>query len=263
MPPKEQLDVNKGFSFRIPQRDDYEFVSMIKSAYLMVFSLMGANGYKFAENIGLQPVREQIMNPDKKILLDGFVGSMQLSSEDYRKLNKPVVFLCRASNPPFWIIPTWNDKTIFLSPGALEPIDKLVIKPKEISLPNNSIVGWMAGRINGSSAMSGIVDNTKIAAGDTLAGALGGPIVTTRGEWLYIVVYHQGPDYVALPYCEDGHLPPSNAISIVNMLSKQEAEGQKLNQTQMAALDLASWSRGIPITPIDGFSNRNQEQEED
>ena len=45
---------------------------MVKSAYLMVFSLMGANGYKFAENIGLQPVREQIMHPKKKILQDGF-----------------------------------------------------------------------------------------------------------------------------------------------------------------------------------------------
>ena len=224
---------------------------------------MGANGYKFAENIGLQPVREQIMNPDKKILQDGFVGRMQLSSDDFRKLNRPVVFLCRASNPPFWIIPMWDDKTMFLSSGAAEPIDKLTIKPKEISLPNNSIVGWLASRFNGSSAIAGIVDNTKIAAGDTLAGALGGPIVTTKGEWLYIVAYHQGSHYVALPYCEDGHLPPSDAISIVNMLSKQEAEGQKLNQTQMAGLDLASWSKDIPITPVDGFRNRNPKQEED
>ena len=85
-------------SFRIPQRDDYEFVSMIKSAYLMVFSLMGANGYKFAENIGLQPVREQIMNPEKKILKGGFVGTMRLDSEDYRKLDRPIVFLCRTEN---------------------------------------------------------------------------------------------------------------------------------------------------------------------
>ena len=53
-------------NFRIPQRDDYEFVSMIKSAYLMVFSLLGENGCKFAENIGLQPVRQQIMNPGKR-----------------------------------------------------------------------------------------------------------------------------------------------------------------------------------------------------
>ena len=71
--PKQRLDRNKGISFKIPQRDDYEFVSMIKSAYLMVFSaLMGANGYIFAENIGLRPVREQIMNPKKKILEGGF-----------------------------------------------------------------------------------------------------------------------------------------------------------------------------------------------
>ena len=72
---------------------------MLKSAYLMVFSLIGANGYKFAENIGLRPVREQTMNPEKKILKGGFIGTMRFESEDYRKLERSIVFLCRAANP--------------------------------------------------------------------------------------------------------------------------------------------------------------------
>ena len=51
----------------------YEKISLIKSAYLMVFSLMGIGGYHFAENVALKPIREQIMNPEKIILKGTFV----------------------------------------------------------------------------------------------------------------------------------------------------------------------------------------------
>ena len=261
LPPKEQLDINKGISFKIPQRDDYEFVSMIKSAYLMVFSLMGANGYKFAENIGLQPVRQQIMNPQKKILKRGFIGTMQFESEDLRKLNKSVVFLCRASNPPFWIVPMWNDSTIFLSPGATEPIDELVMNPQESSLPNSSVIGWVSRRINGSAAISGTVADDRNTSSDNLAGAIGGPIATTMGGWLYVVAFHQGKEYVALPYCREGHIPPPEAIGVVDMLSKHEAFGQNLDETQMAAVNVGSWSRDIPITALRIAAERNPKRE--
>ena len=73
LPPKEQLDINKGISFRVPGLSHYESVSLIKSAYLMVFSLMGEGGYRFAENVALKPVREQILNPGKRILKGNFV----------------------------------------------------------------------------------------------------------------------------------------------------------------------------------------------
>ena len=133
------------------------FVSMLKSAYLMVFSLMGANGYAFAENIGLQPVREQIMNPDKKILKDGFIGTFRFDSDDYRKLDRSLVFLCRTMELPFWIVPMWNDKAILLSCGATEPIDELVMTPKEADIPLSSLVGWVSRRFNSSVAIGGTV----------------------------------------------------------------------------------------------------------
>ena len=66
LPPKEQLDINKGISFRVPGLSHYESVSLIKSAYLMVFSLMGEGGYRFTENVALKPVREQNIKSWKK-----------------------------------------------------------------------------------------------------------------------------------------------------------------------------------------------------
>ena len=253
LPPKEHLDMDKGMNFRIPQRDDYEFVSMIKSAYLMVFSLMGANGYKFAENVGLGPVREQIMNPEKKILKSGFVGTMRLESEDYRNLDRSIIFLCRAANPPFWIVPLWRNQAVLLSCGAREPIDELLMNPKEFEIPNHSLVGWMFRRFNVSAAIAGTVNQTPDALNNSLAGAIGGSIPTSKGKWSYIVVFHQMKEYVALPFCDKDDQPTSEVIHIVDMLSEHEVIGKNLDKSKMASTNIGSWARDFPITvePLD------------
>ena len=254
LPPKEQLDSNKGISFRIPQQDDYEFVSMIKSAYQMVFSLMGANGYKFAENIGLRPVREQIMNPEKKILEGGFIGRLEIDSEGYREFDRSLVFLCRAANPPFWVIPLWDSKVVFLSCGGTEPIDKLRMNVKEIDLPYSTFVGWVSRRFDSSSAIAGTVGGGLHDSGDSLAGSIGGPLPTSKGGWLFVAVFHQLNEYVALPFCHEDELPSSNVINVVDMLSEQEAVGQNLDKNKLAATKLGSWARDMPIArePNDG-----------
>ena len=254
LPSKDQLDANKGISFRIPQRDDFEFVSMLKSAYLMVFSLMGANGYRFAENIGLQPVREQIMNPQKKILKDGFAGTMRLDSDDIRKLDRPVVFMCRTGKLPFWIVPMWDDRIVVLPCGGTEPIDKLIMNPKEASIPVGSLIGWVSRRFNGSSAIGGTVGDEPNFSHDSLAGSIGGPFPTSKGGWLYVMVFHQSNEFVALPLRPDGAHSASDGISVVDMLSEQEAIGRNVDKTQWATTNLGSWAKDLSVTrgPIDG-----------
>ena len=259
LPPKERLDANKGISFKIPQRDDYEFVSMLKSAYLMVFSLMGANGYKFAENIGLQPVREQILSPQKKILESGFIGRMRFDSDDYRKVDRSIIFLCRGGDLPFWIVPMWNGNAVFLSCGGTEPIDKLVMNPKEANIPSASLVGWVSRRFNSSSAIGGTVSEGTIDLLGSLGGTVGGPFPTSKGGWLYVIVFHQEQDYVALPFCPEDRLPPADVLNVVDMLSEQEAIGLNLDKAQLAATNLGTWRKGMPITrkPMEG--KRKQE----
>ena len=254
LPPKEHLDANKGMSFRIPQRDDFEFVSMIKSACLMVFSLMGANGYKFAENIGLQPVREQIMNPEKKILRGDFIGRMRFDSDDLRKLDRPVVFLCRTETYPFWIVPMWNDNAVLLSCGSAEPIDKLTFNPKAADIPPSSLVGWVSRRFNSSSAIGGTVGEGPNDSHRALGGTVGGPFPTNMGAWLFVMVFHQMKDFVALPFCPEDGLPASDAINVVDMLSEQEAVGRNLDKTQLTTANIGSWSDDLRIipNPIDG-----------
>ena len=248
LPPKESLDAKKGISFRIPQRDDYELVSMVKSAYLMVFSLMGANGYRFARNVGLRPVREQIMNPGEKILKGGFVGEMRLDSEEYRKLGRSIVFLCRATKPPFWIVPLWNDKVVFLSCGAEEPIDELVMNASELSLPTNSLAGWVSRRFNGSSSLGGTVAEGSDIPDGSLAGTVGGPLPTSQGNWLFATVFHQMHEFVALPLCPENDSPPPDGIHAVDMLSKYEALGGNLDISKLASTNVGKLGRDVEIS---------------
>ena len=124
LPLKDPLDINKGIRFRIPGSPHYESVSMIKSAYLMVFSLMGTGGYKFAESVALKPVRDQIMNPEKRILTNYCIEGAMPQAE---KAGKQIIFLCHAAHPPLWIIPMWDGKLVLLPCGGPEPLDKFVL----------------------------------------------------------------------------------------------------------------------------------------
>ena len=62
-------DVSKGITLTIKRpRPNHTAVSWLRSAYLLVFSLLGRSGYRYAESEAIRPIREQIMNPDDELL---------------------------------------------------------------------------------------------------------------------------------------------------------------------------------------------------
>lgn len=248
LPSNNRLDANKGISFRIPQRDDYEFVSMVKSAYLMVFSLMGANGYRFAKNIALAPVREQIMNPDKKVLKGGFIAECQLDLEELNQLDMSILFLCYGSKPPFWLVPMWNDRAVILPCGGAEPIDELVMKRAEFSMPMSSLAGWVSRRFDGSASISLDVRGGSDLPDGSLTGQVGGPFPTSQGAWLYISVFNQKQEFVALPLCPEAGWPAGQHIHVVDMLSEQQAVGKGLSLGKMARVQKGSSGGDLVLT---------------
>lgn len=64
-------------TFKLP-KPGYANASWLKSGYLSVFSLLGRQGYQYAEGPAIRKVREQIMNPENEIIksvpLAGVVG---------------------------------------------------------------------------------------------------------------------------------------------------------------------------------------------
>ena len=69
LPSGSELDVNKGIRIGIKRPNPtHVTISLLRSAYLLVFSLLGIKGYRYAESEALSKVREQIMRPDEQIV---------------------------------------------------------------------------------------------------------------------------------------------------------------------------------------------------
>ena len=243
LPLKEPLDINKGIRFRIPGSPHYESVSMIKSAYLMVFSLMGVGGYKFAESIALQPVRDQIMNPEKRILTNFCIEG---TIPETTKTKKQMVFLYHATATPLWIVPMWDEKVVLLPCGGPKPIDEFVVPGNEITIANNQLTGWTTCRFDESVRITGSVSEESGIADGTLVGTTG-LVPTYKGEWEWMVVDHYIRQFVALPFRPAGENPRSDSLYVVEMLGKHAVKGRGLDKSALTRLNLGEWSKNLTI----------------
>ena len=262
LPPKTHLDRERGLSFRIPQRDDYEFISMIKSAYLLVFSLMGKNGYHFAENKALESVREQIMDPAKKLLNGEFVvtGTMEQSFPTPKNLIHLYVV-----RPSCWMIPLWNNKVVVLLCGGSEPIDKFTF-PEEassgsLSIPSELLPFWASCRFDSSASISGSVSEDSEVEDGALVGRIDrSPSITSSGgKWHWMVVYHHDQRYVAFPCAYDGEKQDSGIVTGVEMLNENLVVGRGMDKSTLASVSQDAVSNEITIHAI----SREVEQKPD
>ena len=245
LPLKDPLDINKRIRFRTPGSPHYESVSMIKSAYLMVFSLMGVGGYKFAESVALKPVRDQIMNPEKRILTNYCVEGTMPETE---KAKKQMVFLCHAARPPLWIIPMWDGKLVLLPCGGPEPLDKFVVPEGEIRIENNQLAGWTTCRFNESLRITGSVSEESGIVDGTLVGRPTDVVSTDKGEWEWMVVDHHRGQYVALPFRPANENLYPDSLNVVEMLGNHAVEGRGLDKSSLTRLNLGAWSKDMPIS---------------
>ena len=99
LPGGSGLDVNKGIGIRIKKpHSDHVNVSLLRSAYLLVFALLGSYGYRYAESEALCKVREQIINPEEKIV-DCRIGNYSGLEEDLILISFQF-----GSKPFFWSV---------------------------------------------------------------------------------------------------------------------------------------------------------------
>ena len=93
------FDLGKGItiSSKNPSKKYIE-VSCLKSAYLLVFSLLGKYGYRYAESESIIPIREQIMNPDEKIV------TRAIRKRFPATLPKEILFINKRQTPYCWIV---------------------------------------------------------------------------------------------------------------------------------------------------------------
>ena len=144
------LDEKKGIRFRIKRPNSHHVaVSWLRSAYLLVFSLLGREGYRYAQSPALRPIRDQIMNPDE-VRIKGALGG-EVSGVDF-----PVdpVILLNSAHPPCWAVKMGDRSVLLPCGGPIERFQQLTRQPIDMSVRNNRVGFWASRQFRNGSVMS-------------------------------------------------------------------------------------------------------------
>ena len=107
-------------------------LSYLRSAYLLVFSLLGRSGYVYARSEALRPIREQILNPGEDTALSLVRGLVSGSSSEI------VITLRSNARPFFWSVRFDDGACVFLPHGTSEDDYRRIAELPE----HQSIRGW-------------------------------------------------------------------------------------------------------------------------
>ena len=100
-------------SLKMPNTRHVE-LSYLRSAYLLVFSLLGRSGYEYAQSEAVRPIRKQIMNPDDECgpsLVRAFPSEKPLGNMTTLRNNE---------RPFFWSVRFDDGACVFLPYGGSE-----------------------------------------------------------------------------------------------------------------------------------------------
>ena len=86
--------------FKPPPNERHVAVGLLKSAYLMVFSMLGREGYRYAESPPIRLVREQIRKPDDDIVPMCFCDFTAKSE----MVPNSIIALNFGARPYFWVV---------------------------------------------------------------------------------------------------------------------------------------------------------------
>lgn len=232
LPIGEKLDVNKGLRFRIRRPNPHKVaVSWLRSAYLLVFSLLGSEGYRYIESAAVQPVRDQIMNPDEVRIRGCLNGS--ISGVDFPV--DPVVMLNYTKDPSFWAV-KMGDRCVFLPCGGpRERFDKLTGGLTDLSIDGKHAAFWSSSQFRNECVLSfGLNVETDATDFDFVGGRL--EVETQQGDvWEWIIVDFQSDEVIALPFRSKDAAQEENAMGVMMMLGEDEYWGTKDREGFVAA----------------------------
>ena len=174
-------------------------VGWLRTAYLLVFSLLGPGGYVFARSAALRPVREQILTPDEEIATE------LLRGHDSLALSGTVITLRSNARPFFWSIRFDGGACVFVPHGgSLDHYRRIAELPE-----HQSIGGWeWQPRRFGSTALDRGRPLREPASGEDGLFARHYVKVSNRGSrQLWVVVNERGDALPAGPATRPGLRP--------------------------------------------------------
>lgn len=121
-----------------------------KSAYLMVFSLLGAAGYRYAQGEAVSSIREQLLSPEKELVrpVVGFI-------DDPANPRLPEHAVLLLTEKKCWVVKIRTELVILPSSGSVDRYRRLAEAFDEPPLKLGSTVQWPAPKFGGTSPVYG------------------------------------------------------------------------------------------------------------
>ena len=223
LPRGAELDANKGIRFRIKRPSSHhEAVSWLRSAYLLVFSLLGRQGYRYAQSPALQPIREQIRNPDEE-RIKGALGGV-VSGVDFPV--DPVILLSAGHELPCWAVKMGDKSVLLPCGGSIERFRQLTRPPIDVSVKNDRVGIWASRQFRNDFVFNSAINREADGADiDFIGGRL--EIQMESGDvWEWIIVDYQADEVVALPFRAKG-AEQDGSMGVIMILDRNQYLGRK------------------------------------
>lgn len=168
---------------------DAVLLGLVKSAYLMVFSLMGATGYRYAQGQAVASIREQLLSPEKE---RSRPPVLYTDDDDNPHLPEHAVLLL--TEYQCWAVKI-HTRFVILPPGGSIDRYRRIVGRFEPPLALRSTVQWTAPKFGGSPVVGRKSD--KLKTKHVFGASLHLSFRNRRRE--YVVVYEEADMVAALP----------------------------------------------------------------
>ena len=221
LPVSPQRSENKGIRFRIRQPNPHKVaVSWLRSAYLLLFSLLGREGYRYAKSAALQPIREQIMDPDSVLIggcLNGTIAGLDFPVD-------PVIMLNHARVSPFWVV-KMGDRAVGLPCGGpIERFNEITQEAINLSVSAEDAAFWSSSQFRNECVLGRHLNaETDLEDTEFIGGKL--EIRTHQDDvWEWMIVDCQARNIIALPFRQKGD--ETTGARVLMMLGRDEYLGR-------------------------------------
>ena len=234
LPRGAELDANKGIRFKIKQpKSHHVAVSWLRSAYLLVFSLLGRQGYRYVQSPALQPIREQIMNPDEERIKGALGGVVSGVDFPVDPVVDPVILLSAGHELSCWAVKMGDKSVLLPCGGSIERFRQLTRQTIDVS--NDRLGFWASRQFRNDFVFNSAINREADGADiDFMGGRL--EIQMESGDvWEWIIVDYQADKVVALPFRAKG-AEQDGSMGVIMILDRNQYLGRKDRSKFTAAL---------------------------
>ena len=130
-------DPSAGIS-AIPLRPRWDevAVSWLRSAYLMVFSLLGKGGYRYAESEAVRPIREQLIDPEEDLEPCSLWDFSSLS------MSKNLIIMKRRESPSCWVVKVDKIGVMLPRGGVSGRLKEVMEMPDQVTIKRRNLLAW-------------------------------------------------------------------------------------------------------------------------